>query len=143
MAIYERVMGWTDEQEAISRDAGRYDLAPRERIELLVTDMATQMLGHADELRVFMRQAPLHEEMWERGSAKSKETAGTFALAILERRDEINHPDPELAVDMAWRLAYNEIARWITHGPSFESSRPLDEQTMIRELARAVADYLL
>jgi AcrR family transcriptional regulator len=143
MAIYERVMGWTDEQEAISRDAGRYDLGPRARIELLVSDMATQMLGHADVLRVFMRQAPLHPEILDRGSAKSKETAQAFAAAMLERREDIRHPDPELAVDMAWRIAYNEIARWVTHGPNFESARALDEPTMIRELARAVADYLL
>lgn len=142
MAIYERAMGWTDEQDAVAGDGAR-DLPPREWVEAIVTDMATQMLGHADTLRVFMRQAPLHAEIWERGAAKSKETAEIFARALLERRDVISHPDPELAVDMAWRIAYNEVARWITHGPTFESARRLDERTMVRELARAIADYLL
>jgi AcrR family transcriptional regulator len=143
MAIYERVMGWTDEQEAVQRDAGHSELPVREWVEAIVTDMATQMLGHADVLRVFMKQAPLHEEILERGAAKSKETGKTFTRALLQRRDEIAHPDPELAVDMAWRIAYNEIARWITHGPNFESTRKLSEKTMVRELARAIADYLL
>jgi AcrR family transcriptional regulator len=143
MAIYERAMSWTDERDAISRDANRYDLTPRERIELIVTDMATAMLGHADTLRVFMRQAPLHREIWEQGAAKSKRTSATFTEALLTQREHISHPDPELAVDIAWRIAYNEIARWITHGPSFESPRKLNEKTMVRELARAIAAYLL
>ncbi len=143
MAIYERVMDWADEQDAISRDGSRYDLDPRERIELIVTDMATAMLAHGDTLRVFMRQAPLNPEVWERGSAKSKATAEIFSAALLERREDINHTDPELAVDMAWRMVYTLIARWITHGSNFESPRPLDETTMVRELAHAIADYLL
>lgn len=143
MAIYERVMDWTDEQEAISRDGSHYDLAPRERIELIVSDMATTMLSHGDTLRVFMRQAPLNPEVWERGSAKSIATSEVFKSALLERSQDINHPDPELAVDMAWRMAYNMIARWITHGSQFESARGLDEATMVCELARSVANYLL
>ncbi len=143
MAIYERAMEWTDEREAIQRDASRYDLAPRERIELIVQDMATAMLGHADTLRVFMRQAPLNREIWDRGSEKSKAVAAIFTEALLERREDIPHPDPGFAVDMAWRIAYTFVARWITHGPSFESERPLSEEDMVRELARAVADYLL
>jgi AcrR family transcriptional regulator len=143
MAIYERVMEWSDERAAIERDASRYDLAPRERIELLVQDMATAMLGHADTLRVFMRQAPLNQEVWNRGSEKSKATAAIFSEAVLERREDIRHPNPEAAVDMAWRMVYTLVARWITHGPNFESGRPLSEEEMVREVGRAVADYLL
>jgi hypothetical protein len=105
--------------------------------------MATAMLSHGDTLRVFMRQAPLNPEVWERGAAKSKATAAIFQHALLERREDIKHPDPELAVDMAWRMAYTMIARWVTHGSQFESGRPLDDEKMIRELARAVASYLL
>jgi hypothetical protein len=66
-----------------------------------------------------------------------------FSGAVLEHRDEIRHSDPELAVDVAWRMVYNTTARRITHGPSFESTRPLAEDQLVTELARAVADYLL
>lgn len=143
MAIYERVMTWTEEREAIERDGARYDLEPRERIELIVTDMATTMLAHADTLRVFMRQAPLNPEFLERGSEKSQDTARLFADAMLARREDINHPDPELAVDIVWRMTYNTIARRITHGPDFESPHPVDEAALIREMARAAVAYLL
>ncbi len=143
MAIYERTMNWTEENQVISRDGTRYDLAPRDRIELIVTDTVTTMLARGDVLRVFMKQAPLNREIWERGSEKSHRTARVFSDAVLERREDIGHPDPELAVDVAFRIIYNTIARWITHGSKFESSRNVSEKDLVRELAHAVAAYLL
>jgi AcrR family transcriptional regulator len=143
MAIYEQAMSWTDEQNQIIRDAIRDDLSPRERIEAIVADTANDMLGHADVLRVFMRQAPLNPDIWQRGAEKSHETSRVFERTILEHREDISHPEPELAVDVAWRMVYCTIARRITHGPKFESSRAVSDKKLVRELARAVADYLL
>jgi AcrR family transcriptional regulator len=143
MAIYERAMAWTAQNEQLERDASRDDLSPRERIETIITDMANDMLGHADVLRVFMRQAPLNPDIWQRGAEKSHETAKIVERAILEQREDINHPEPELAVDVAWRMVYSAIARRITHGPKFESPRAISDRKLVRELARAVADYLL
>jgi hypothetical protein len=90
-----------------------------------------------------MRQAPLEPWIMERAAVKSQATAEVFARAILEHRDEIRHSNPELAVDVAWRLVNNTTARRITHGPSFESTRPLADDQLVAELARAVGDYLL
>ena len=143
MAIYEYAMAWTDEQDQIERDAVRDDLSPRERIELLVTDTANTMLAHADILRVFMRQAPVNPEIWERGAEKSQATAKAFEQAILEHREHLAHPEPALAVDVAYRMLYCTTARRITHGPRFESSRSVSDKKLVREMARAVADYLL
>lgn len=143
MAIYERTMAWTDEQDQLKRDSLREDLTPRERIETIVTDMAENMLGHGDVLRVFMRQGPISPEIWERGAEKSQDTSKVFARAVLEHREDISHPEPELAVDVAWRMVYCTIARRITHGSKFESLRAVSDKRLVRELARAVADYLL
>lgn len=143
MAIYEQAMAWTDEQDLIERDAVRDDLTPRERIELLVTDTANTMLAHGDILRVFMRQAPNNPDIWQRGAEKSQATAKAFERAILEHREHLAHPEPELAVDVAYRMIYCTTARRITHGPRFESSRAVSDKKLVREMARAVADYLL
>jgi hypothetical protein len=40
-------------------------------------------------------------------------------------------------------MVYCTIARRITHGPKFESSRQVSDKKLVRELSRAVADYLL
>ena len=71
------------------------------------------------------------------------ETSKAFVRAVLEHREDISHPEPELAVDIAWRMVYCTIARRLTHGPKFESPRAVSDKKLVRELARATADYLL
>jgi AcrR family transcriptional regulator len=142
MAIYERVMAWTEEDQISPRSA-RESLPPRERVEMLVRELAGQMLTHGADLRVFMRQAAVNPEIWERGSEKSQATADVFRHALLEHPEDIGHPDPELAIDVAFRMMYCTIARRITHGPRFESGRELSDDALVTELARAIADYLL
>ena len=44
---------------------------------------------------------------------------------------------------MAFRLVYDTLARRISHGPDFESDRQVAEDVLVRELARAAADYLI
>jgi AcrR family transcriptional regulator len=142
-AVYERAMLWTEEQAEPLEQAAHRPGSTREQIEAIVVEMGTQVLAHGDVLRVFMRQAPLEPWIMERAAEKSQSTCEVFTHAILEHRDEIRHADPELAVDVAWRIVYNTTARRITHGPTFESERPLSDEQLERELARAVADYLL
>lgn len=145
IAIYERAMSWTEEEENRQLELARSleSASPREMIEALVTAEVRTMLAHADILRVFMRHAPYSPEIWERGAQKSQENAAAFKQGILQARDYIDHPDPDLAVDVAWRMMYCMVARRITHGPRFESRRPLSEQQLVAEIARAVAKQLL
>ena len=142
MAIYEQQMAWTEE-DALPPLEYLAELAPRERIETIVTASATSMLTHGDVLRVFMTQAPMHPTIWDRGAEKSHANYAEFASAVLARREDVHHPQPELAVDIAWRILYCTVARRITHGAKFESPRSVDDKTLVRETARAIADYLL
>ncbi len=125
MAIYEREMAWTLEEEARQIELARSleDSSPSERIRALVRIEITTMLAHADTLRVFMRGASSFPEIWDRGAVKSQMNAKTFKECVLGVREHIDHPDPELAVDIAWRMIYCTVARRITHGPRFESRR--------------------
>jgi AcrR family transcriptional regulator len=144
MAIYERVMAWTeDEDNQISPAATRDALSSRQRIERIVAEMANSMLAHGSDLRVFMRQAAVNPDIWRRGAEKSQATAELFRRAILERPDDLAHPDPDLAIDVAFRMMYCTIARRITHGPLFESAHVVSDDALVAEISRAVADYLL
>lgn len=142
MAIYERVMAWTEEDQ-ISASSARASLSARERIELLVSELAGQMLTHGSDLRVFMRQAAVNPDIWERGAEKSQATAEVFRCAVLEHPEDLSHPDPELAIDVAFRMMYCTIARRLTHGPRFESAREVSDDALVAELSHAIADYLL
>jgi AcrR family transcriptional regulator len=145
MAIYERQMSWTAEEEArqIVLAKSLEGRTPAERVEVLVRSEVETMLSHADTLRVFMRGASTFPEIWERGALKSQANAKVFREGVLGVREYIDHPDPELAVDIAWRMIYCTVARRITHGPRFESRRPVSEKQLTAELARAISKYLL
>ncbi len=144
LAVYERAMDEIRHQEErFARDAALEDLTPRELVETLVTDMAEIMLGNAPILGVFMRQAPMNPEIWRRGAENSQITARMFSRALEAHRHELRHPDPDLAIDVAFRMVYCTLARRITHGPQFESARPVSDEQLVAELGRAVADYLL
>jgi AcrR family transcriptional regulator len=141
MAIYERVMAWTEEDQISPRSA-REGLSARQRIEMLVSELASQMLTHGSDLRVFMRQAAVNPDIWERGAEKSQATAEVFRRAVLEHPEDVSQPEPELAIDVAFRMMYCTIARRLTHGPRFESAREVSDEALVAELSRAIADYL-
>jgi AcrR family transcriptional regulator len=144
LAIYEREMARIgEENRRIEATSGRADLHRRDLVEALVREMAEAVLRNADTLRVFMHLAAVDEEFRERGSRGLRALAASFENGLLERRDEIMHEDPELAIDVAFRFTYDTLARRISHGPDFESDRPLADDVLVGELARAAADYLV
>ncbi|MGH2894571.1 MAG: hypothetical protein ACRDPM_15115, partial [Solirubrobacteraceae bacterium] len=128
---------------SISPSAARGGLSARQRVEMLVAELAGQMLTHGSDLRVFMRQAAVNRDIWQRGAEKSQATAEVFRRAVLEHPSDVRHPDPELAIDVAFRMMYCTIARRITHGPLFESAHTVSDDALVVEIARAIADYLV
>lgn len=143
-AIYETEMAKVSaDNERLRETAQLEGLEGRELIIALVDLMARSTLEHADILRVFMFSALTDREIWRRGSERSTMLSQAFEEALLDHKDELNHPDPELAIDVAFRFVYNTLVRRVTHGETFESQRPLSDEDMIRELGEAAADYLL
>jgi AcrR family transcriptional regulator len=143
-AIYDTEMAKVSAANERLRETAQLEgLKGRELIIALVDLMARSTLEHADILRVFMYRALVDPEIWRRGSDRSSQLSRAFEEALLEHRDELNHPDPELAIDVAFRFVYNTLVRRVTHGDLFESQRPLSDEDLIRELGEAAADYLL
>jgi AcrR family transcriptional regulator len=144
LAIYDQEMAKVSAANERLRETAQLEgLKGRELIIALVDLMARSTLEHADILRVFMYRALVDEEIWKRGSDRSTMLSRAFEEALLEHKDELNHPDPELAIDVAFRMVYNTLVRRVTHGNTFESQRPLSDEDLIRELGEAAADYLL
>lgn len=144
LAIYDREMARVSAANERLRETAQFDgLEARELIMALVELMARSTLEHADILRVFMYRALVDPEIWRRGSDRSSELSRAFEGALLVHKNEFTHPDPELAIDVAFRFVYNTLVRRVSHGENFESQRPLSDEDLIRELGEATADYLL
>jgi AcrR family transcriptional regulator len=143
-AIHLRLM---DELEAGSAAAAAESdaerLPTRKLIAEAVREFAETTRSHAALLSVFMHRAAVDGAIAAAGSAASRRVGRRFENLILARRDEIVHPDPERAVDVAFRMTYCTLTRQIMYGPTFESDRAIDWNDLVDELALACASYLL
>ena len=117
--------------------------AARDVIAAAVRTVAAIFRGNEDLLRAFMHLGAVDDEIARRGSENSIDLAKQFEERVLQHRDQITHPDPEKAVDVAFRMAYCTFARQVMYGSTFESDRPIDWDALVDEVGAACAAYLL
>jgi AcrR family transcriptional regulator len=144
LAIHRRQMdrmvaAAAEEAAAGDADAER-DLA--HAVSHAVHALADGMERERALLRVFMLRGAVDEAIRRSGSEASRAVARTFKDAVLARRDEIAHPDPELAVDVSFRMAYDILARRVLYGPTFESELEIPWPVLVDQLIVAALAYL-
>jgi AcrR family transcriptional regulator len=135
--LMETIAKFVDAQDA-ALPAGAGDL-----IEALVQRVAATMAAHHAILRAFMHLGALDDVIADRGSLESVELGRRFRAALRPHAAELTHPDPEVALDVAFRIAYSTLARQVMYGPLFESDVALGWDRLTGELARACRAYLL
>ena len=144
LAIHAR---WTErissEQDELLRELATRDLGPEELVREAVAAVAYVFRTHGALMHVFMLRASLDAAIRERGAEASARNAETFERLLLAHRDAIAHDDPELAVDVAFRLVYSTLARRVMRGDAFESRRPLTWDQLVGELGEVCTRYLL
>ena len=144
LAVYDRELGRINAATVQRITSGDLDeLEGRELVTALVEKLAGAMLDNAEMLRVFMQRSTVDPVIWARGSARARQVATAFETILAGHRDKLGHPDPDLAVDIAFRFVFAAISRRISHGESFESSTRLPADVFVRELAEAAAGYLI
>jgi AcrR family transcriptional regulator len=139
LRMMERLTGPEEEFAAAVADAG-LDL------ETVVTRGVHALADSMDRerrlLRVFMVRGAVDPVISGPGSEASRATGRAFKTAVLARRGEIGHRDPELAADIAFRMVYDVLARQVMHGPTFESDRMVEWSELVDELIAALLAYL-
>jgi AcrR family transcriptional regulator len=131
------------EHETLPALDGRPSKTARDVVVGAVHAVADIFHGNQKLLRAFMHLGAVDEEISRRGSENSTDLARQFATTVLARRDAITHPNPETAVDVAFRMAYCTFARQVMYGPAFESDRPIVWDDLVDEVGDACAAYLL
>jgi hypothetical protein len=94
-------------------------------------------------LRAFMHLGAVDEVISARGSEASIAVSKSFKAALKPYVKEFAHPDPEVALDVGFRIAYSTLARQVMYGPVFESDRRISWKRLVDELGSACAAYLL
>jgi AcrR family transcriptional regulator len=143
LVIQDRFMSESEAGSGLAELEGRSDLSARELIRAAVTDIAKAFEANPRLLRVFMHRGIVDDAVAARSSESVSTFADTFEQLLLTRRAEIAHPNPELAVDVAFRMAWGTLARQIMYWPTFESRRIIEWDTLVSQLGDACASYLL
>jgi hypothetical protein len=131
------------EHSAVASADGRPDATARDVIAGAVRTVASIFHGNEELLRAFMHLGAVDDEIARRGSESSTDLARQFEETVLHHRAQITHPDPEKAVDVAFRMTYCTFARQVMYGPTFESDREISWDDLIEEVGAACAAYLL
>jgi AcrR family transcriptional regulator len=128
-----------DEAQPIADDP---DLDLRGAVEKVTRLLADRMDRDRALLRAFMLRAAVDPNIARPGSEGSQAFGRAFKAALLARRREIGHPDPELAADIAYRMAYDVLTRHVMYGPTFESDTEHTWDELVDELILASVAYL-
>ncbi len=142
-AVHARMMESMSEAHAAAGDPeARVDGAAA-AIVAVVAGTARIMNENRKALRAFMHLGAVDEVISARGSEASIALSKTFKRALLPYASEFRHPDPDTALDVAFRVAYSTLARQVMYGPVFESDRRLSWKRLVDELGALCAVYLL
>jgi AcrR family transcriptional regulator len=135
--------------EEIAREESIYDTAQPEAadvgavIALWVRRIAATMDAHRGLMRPFMHLGALDAVIAARGSEASVRLSHRFKAALLPYASEFRHLQPEVALDVAFRLTYSTLARQVMYGPVFESDVELTWEQLLVELTGACHAYLI
>lgn len=142
-AIHARLMDTMagDSEAAIDRTPAAGSVT--DAIAGAVGQVARAMQRHRKALRAFMHLGAIDDVISKRGSEASIALSRAFKAIMRPYTGEFGHPEPEVALDVAFRLVYSTLARQVMYGPVFESDRRLSWKRLTDELAAACAAYLL
>jgi AcrR family transcriptional regulator len=143
-AVHERVMQEIREAYTALAEPERWvSLSTRELIVAAIAEIAEQFRAHVKFRRVVMHRGAVDEHVAQVGSAAASRNAELFTALLLTRREDIVHADPELAVDVAYRMVYCTLTRQVMYGPTFESQRRVGWDELVREMGNACVSYLI
>jgi AcrR family transcriptional regulator len=143
LAVYDYAVSELREERASFEDPAMWEgLSLAEVVAKAMREMVGTMMRHEPILRVIMVRAATDPVIRERGAAQILQVANQFQKVVLGRRDEITQPDPDRAVEIAFRMAYATIVRRVTLGPNFGALVDFDDDALVDEMAAVMTAYL-
>jgi AcrR family transcriptional regulator len=145
LAIYDRATDRmaVENSASLTPDEHYAGLDARGVIMRATREMAEHMLRNQDMLRVFMNRSPVDPVIRERGAKTVRQLASRYEELLLRHQDAITHPDPSLAIEIAFRMVFMPMRARVSMGSDFGAYREVDDDHLIDELGRAIAAYLL
>lgn len=119
------------------------EASAREAVVETIRILGGIMRDNESLLRPFMHLGAIDPVIADNGATVVRRLGHSVTDAILRYRERLAHPDPEMAADICFRMAFSTFARRVMYGPSFESSRPMSWDQQATAVGEACAAYLL
>jgi len=111
-------------------------------IARVIGQLAGLLRDNAPLLAAFMRRAGQDPVIAENGKAAYAEVVGCFREALLGRRGDVRHPDPDHAVAWSFTVAYSVLARWLGLGTEPTAAGEGDWDMILADLIEMITTFL-
>jgi AcrR family transcriptional regulator len=128
------------EAQMIAEAGGRETLA--EAVDAAVDVLIRNVVGERELSRGFMSLSVLDPVLRARGEAVNRHRRETFTEILLAHRDEIGHPDPTLAINVAYGIYAAVVRGRLVFGTEHELYYGIDSGVLYSELKQALTLYL-
>lgn len=140
-AMHERFIQRMDQFiESISEKAASRRTI-REAIKVIIKGYYQLMQDNRNSITFFMLFKADDSKLKERGVLANAAAAGKFKRVMKKFESEINHPDPEIAADFAFRFLIAMLVQQIMFQPAEVTGRSCSEAKLIVEISRMMTEY--
>lgn len=116
---------------------------PAALVASAVAGLTETFEAHQCLMRVFITAGTADPAVAGVGSQASVDAGHVFRRFLEPIESMIDAPEPELRLDVAYRLVYGACMNRVLHGERFESDRPLTWRQLTDELVNVACLYLL
>ena len=111
-------------------------------VEAAVEVLIRHVAGERELSRAFMMMSVFDEVLRARGEAVNRFRRETLVEVLMPHRAEIGHPDPKLAIDVAYGVYAAVVRGRLIFGVEHELYYGIDTATLYSELRQALTLYL-
>ncbi len=142
-ALEERFLHRLDEKVVELADPGHWELATTaEIVESCMNELVSTYRAEHNMINAFLVRAVVDVEIRDEGMRFRQRVSSRISDLILTRRDEISHPEPEVAIDLAVQLAFGLMLQNVIFGEIRAGDRVLSDTAIEAELTRNFLAYV-
>jgi AcrR family transcriptional regulator len=142
VVIQDRFMTVSESESTFADLDAWAELPTRDLVAGVVQALGRTFQRNARLLRVFVHRSIVDDEVAARSSRSMSGFSNDVETLLLTRRGEMRHPDPDLAVSIAFRMVWGTLASQVVRPPTLASQDELAWRTLVTELANACDAYL-
>lgn len=112
-------------------------------VDAAIGELVSVVRTHKQLVAAFLLRALQDDELRDEGIAFRDSVSQSFRTFLAtDRREDVAHPEPELALDLAVQAAFAFMEQHILLGETRSVGRVLSDEDLVRELARLVRAYV-